>query len=85
MWMRSFDTWAPPGLILRALVLAIITLLIYLVVKLTISPRPAIVPQYRTCADFNSQAEAQAALPLWPRLDGDRDGVACERLVGRVQ
>ncbi len=35
------------------------------------------------CADFRSQAEAQAVLRADPsdpnRLDADRDGIACER------
>lgn len=36
------------------------------------------------CADFNSQAEAQAYFdakkPGYKRLDRDKDGVACEAL-----
>ncbi len=36
------------------------------------------------CADYASQAEAQAALRADPRdphhLDADRDGIACEKL-----
>ncbi len=34
--------------------------------------------QRARCADFPSQAAAQAALPNNPQLDGDRDGIACE-------
>lgn len=32
------------------------------------------------CSDFSTWAEAQAALPNNPQLDGDDDGVACESL-----
>ena len=53
------------------------------------SPRPGFDPAFYVgkgdafnCADFASQAEAQAVLRLDPtdpnRLDGDRDGIACE-------
>ncbi len=34
--------------------------------------------QRARCADFPSQAAAQAALPNNPQLDRDRDGIACE-------
>jgi micrococcal nuclease len=34
----------------------------------------------KTCSDFSTQAEAQAALPANPRLDGNKDGEACESL-----
>lgn len=89
MWLHDHvDPWAPPGLVLRLLVALGIALLVYLVVReVAASDWPGSPPpQYRTCADFATQAEAQAALPLWPRLDGDRDGVACENLArGRMR
>jgi len=34
----------------------------------------------KTCRDFSTQAEAQAALPANPNLDGNNDGEACESL-----
>lgn len=38
------------------------------------------IPTDARCSDFPSSAEAQAALPTNPQLDGDDDGVACESL-----
>src|SRR3954451_17421471 len=35
-----------------------------------------------TCSDFNTQPEAQAALPSNPQLDRDNDNIACEDLPG---
>ena len=47
------------------------------------SPTPALSGGGRqTCKDFTTWAEAQAALPTNPRLDGDGDGIACENLPG---
>ena len=47
-----------------------------------VAPQPVPAPQPSggrlTCDDFASPAEAQAALPANPRLDGDNDGQACE-------
>lgn len=40
----------------------------------------------RTCKTFDTQAEAQryfdARMPYWKSLDGDKDGEACECLLG---
>lgn len=45
---------------------------------------PACVNSDCNCSDFRTQAEAQRVLMAFPndpfRLDGDKDGVACERL-----
>jgi micrococcal nuclease len=47
------------------------------------SPTPALSGGGRqTCEDFATWAEAQAALPTNPRLDGEGDGIACENLPG---
>lgn len=35
------------------------------------------------CADFQYQEDAQAALPQYPGLDGEGDGIACETLPHR--
>ena len=72
---------------LRLLLVLVVALLVYwATLALTTGRQTSAPPQYRTCSDFRTQAEAQAALPLWPRLDGDRDGVACEDLArGRMR
>lgn len=38
------------------------------------------IPVGTKCSDFATQSEAQAALPANPKLDRDKDGVACESL-----
>ena len=39
--------------------------------------------QGANCSDFQYQEDAQAALPQYPGLDGEGDGVACETLPRR--
>lgn len=50
----------------------------------TSSNLPACVNSDCNCSDFRTQAEAQRVLEAFPndrfRLDGDKDGVACESL-----
>lgn len=46
-----------------------------------LTPRAAPVTHGVRCADFRTQAEAQRAFTAGAKaLDGDHDGVACERL-----
>jgi excalibur calcium-binding domain-containing protein len=49
---------------------------ITVVVALIVAP-PAFAVR---CSDFQTQQEAQTALPANPGLDRDKDGVACEEL-----
>lgn len=47
-----------------------------------LQPQPTTYPSGMTCADFATYAEAQAALPTNPQLDGNGDGSACESQFG---
>jgi len=57
-----------------------------LILLFALAAIPSIASARAKCADFSTQAQAQryfeAHKPGWKRLDGDKDGEACECLPG---
>ncbi len=62
---------------MRRLLVSILVMALMLTLGAVVSVGTSAAQRAR-CADFPSQAAAQAALPNNPQLDRDRDGIACE-------